>query len=211
MALVSLNGIYAAEDGQNLTSNINTTITDTTNTTTHSTSSEDNQEYDNYPAAGEGSPSFTNEQITQSAIDVEKFLEGNKYLPEYITINGIKVNQATFLQLLTQTTIKINNTDNTTTPLITVKQPTTGTETTTPGTLTKNEYLQLAQNIQTFINNNGQAPGTIPSSLGNIKFQSLLYLYSRALNMHKTYGALPTFLAVRPWNNIPITDTNKKT
>ncbi|PKL73617.1 MAG: hypothetical protein CVV29_02515, partial [Methanobacteriales archaeon HGW-Methanobacteriales-2] len=67
MALVSLNGIYAAEDGQNLTSNINTTITDTTNITpTQSTSSEDNQEYDNYQAAGEGSPSFTNEQITQS-------------------------------------------------------------------------------------------------------------------------------------------------
>jgi len=211
-----LNGIYAAEDGQNLTSNNNITHTTTNNiTTTQSSSSENNAKYYDYQtdvhAAGEGTPSFTNQQITQAAIDVKKFLEGNKYLPEYITINGIKVNQATFLQLLTTTTLKINNSDNTTTPLITVNQPPAGTETTTPRTLTQTEYLTMAQNIANYIIDNGRAPSTVGTVFGNIKFQSLLYLYSRALNMHETYGALPTFLAVRPWNNIPITDTNKKT
>ena len=211
-----MNGIYAAEDGQNLTSNNNITHTTTNNiTTTQSSSSENNAKYYDYQtdvhAAGEGTPSFTNQQITQAAIDVKKFLEGNKYLPEYITINGIKVNQATFLQLLTTTTLKINNSDNTTTPLITVNQPPAGTETTTPRTLTQTEYLTMAQNIANYIIDNGRAPSTVGTVFGNIKFQSLLYLYSRALNMHETYGALPTFLAVRPWNNIPITDTNKKT
>ncbi|MBF4474242.1 MAG: hypothetical protein ISP06_02055, partial [Methanobacterium formicicum] len=197
VALVSVNGIYAVEDGQNLTSSDNLTTTDTnTNATNQSFSSENNSESDNYQAAGEAPPSFTNEQIIQAALDVKRFLEGNKYLPEYITINGIQVNQATFLQLLTQTTIKINNSDTTTTELINIKQPPTGTETVTPGTLTQNEYLNLAQNILTYINTNQQAPATMSTVFGNIKFQSLLYLYTRALSMQKTYGTLPTFLAV---------------
>jgi len=212
VALVSVNGIYAAEDGQNLTPSDNLTTTDTnTNATNQSFSSGNNSESENYQAAGEAPPSFTNEQIIQAALDVKRFLEGNKYLPDYITINGIQVNQATFLQLLTQTTTKINNSDTTTTELINIKQPTTGTETVTPGTLTKTEYLTLAQNIQNYINNNQKAPATMSTVFGNIKFQSLLYLYTRALTMQKTYGTLPTFLAVRPWSNIPITDTNKKT
>ncbi|MBF4474613.1 transglutaminase-like domain-containing protein [Methanobacterium formicicum] len=219
MALVSVNGIYAASDGQNLTSDsyTNTTPPDsnTPATTTQSLSSEDNpnDDYQNndYQAAGEAPPSFTNEQIIQAALDVKKFLEGNKYLPDYITINGIQVNQATFLQLLTTTTTKINNSDTTTTTIINTKLPGTGTETTTPGTLTQTEYLTLAQNIQTFINTNNQAPATMNTVFGNIKFQSLIYLYTRALSMCQTYGTLPTYLAVRPWSNIPITDTNKNT
>ena len=97
MALVSVNGIYAASDEQNLTSDsyINTTPPDsnTTNTTNESSSSGPNPEYNNYQnnyqAAGEAPPSFTNEQIIQAALDVKRFLEGNKYLPDYITINGI--------------------------------------------------------------------------------------------------------------------------
>ncbi|WP_281774323.1 hypothetical protein, partial [Methanobacterium formicicum] len=96
MALVSVNGIYAASDGQNLTSDsyTNTTPPDsnTPATTTQSLSSEDNpnDDYQNndYQAAGEAPPSFTNEQIIQAALDVKRFLEGNKYLPDYITING---------------------------------------------------------------------------------------------------------------------------
>ncbi|MBF4474617.1 MAG: hypothetical protein ISP06_03970, partial [Methanobacterium formicicum] len=195
----------------------NTTPPDssTTNTTNESSSPGNNPEYNNYQndyqAAGEAPPSFTNEQIIQAALDVKRFLEGNKYLPEYITINGIQVNQATFLQLLTTTTIKINNSNTTLTELFYVKLPGTGTETVTPGTLTQTEYLQLAQNIQEYINTNQQAPATMSTVFGNIKFQSLLYLYTRALSMCQTYGTLPTYLAVRPWSNIPITDTNKKT
>ena len=166
-------------------------------------------------AAGEpgeissGKVSFTIQEVINAAIDVKKFLEGNKYLPEYIKINGTLVNQATFLQLLTATTLKINNSDSTLIDLINVKLPGSGTETVTPGTFTKTEYLALAQTIQNYINNNQKAPATISTSLGNLGFDSLIYLYSRGLSLYKSINVLPTFLGVRPWGSVPIIDTGK--
>ena len=153
--------------------------------------------------------SFTIQGIINAASDVKKFLEGNKYLPEYININGTLVNQATFLQLLTATTLKINNSDNTLIDLINVQQPGSGTETVTPGTFTKAEYLALAGTIQTYIGSNQKAPATVSTSFGNIGFNSLIYLYSRGLSLYKSINVLPAFLAVRPWGSIPITDTTK--
>ncbi|WP_286679926.1 hypothetical protein, partial [Methanobacterium sp. 42_16] len=59
---------------------INTTPPDsnTTNTTNESSSSGTNPEYNDYQnndyqAAGEAPPSFTNEQIIQAALDVKRF------------------------------------------------------------------------------------------------------------------------------------------
>jgi DNA-dependent RNA polymerase auxiliary subunit epsilon len=156
-----------------------------------------------------GKVSFTIQEIINAANDVKRFLEGNKYLPEYININGTLVNQATFLQLLAATTIKINNSDSTLIDLINVQLPGSGSETVTPGTFTKTEYLALAQTIQTYISNNQKAPATISTSFGNIGFDSLIYLYSRGLSLYESTNVLPTFLAVRPWGTFPITDTTK--
>ena len=92
--------------------------------------------WNNIPITDTNKKTITTQDITQTAIEVKNFLEYHKYLPDYITINGIVVNQATFLQLLTQTTIKINNQDTTPLTLQNIKQPTTSTDTTQSGTLT---------------------------------------------------------------------------
>ncbi|WP_300426116.1 chitobiase/beta-hexosaminidase C-terminal domain-containing protein [Methanobacterium sp.] len=153
--------------------------------------------------------SFTIEQIIKAANEVKVFVEAYKVLPEYITVNGELVNQATFLQLLSAAVIQINSSDVTPIALNSVKQPTVVYESGSVGTFAVAEYLQVAQQIQSYIENYGMAPGNLTTSLGSIKFNSLLYMYTRALGMYKSNGVLPSFLAVRPWGTFPIVDTNK--
>ena len=213
ITFISLNGIYATGDNQNLSSenNFNNISYNNTNNNQSYSNGNDNQNNE-YMAAGEGNLSFTNEQITNATVEVKNYLEITKTLPTLITINGTKINQAQFLHLLTTVILKINNTNTTTTTLINANLPTTtGTETIVLGTLNKTEYLTIAQNILTYINTNQKAPSTITSNIGTINYQSLIYMYTRALNMYNTNKALPTYLAVKAWtaSNLPITDTSK--
>ena len=198
----------------------NATYNTTTNTASNGTSNTNSNEYngsvsqDNsgLEAAGEATTTFTTQQIITAAIEVKGYVEAYKTLPTLITVNGTKISQAQFLQLLATIILKINNSDITNTTLTEVTLPTTtGTETIVLGTLNSTEYLTIAQNILTYINTNQKAPSTATSNLGTIGFKSLIYMYSRALNMYNTNKALPTYLAVKAWtsSNIPITDTSK--
>jgi hypothetical protein len=205
LAIFSVNSTYAVDNDQNIsynTTNIsNTSIPNILNTNTEGNTT--------FQAAGESPISFTNPQVIKSAAEVKDFLEITGTLPTLITINGTQVSQAQFLQLLTTVVLKVNNANTTSTTLIDVSLPPTGTENVNLGTLTQNEYLTIAQNILTYINTNKQAPNTANSSLGTIKFQSLIYMYTRALYMYKSTSKLPTYLSIRPWGTLPITDTSK--
>ncbi|MFA0847586.1 MAG: chitobiase/beta-hexosaminidase C-terminal domain-containing protein, partial [Methanobacterium formicicum] len=162
-----------------------------------------------FPIVDTNKDSITSQDVVNTAVEVRNFVNYYKYLPEYITVNGIVVNQATFLELLSEAVLKIVNGDTTALTLLNIKQPVSGAETVTHGTFAKTEYLALAQIIQTYIGTNQKAPAIMSTVFGDMKFESLLYLYSRALGMYKSNGVVPSFLAVRPWSSIPITDTSK--
>ena len=206
LAILSVNSTYAVDNDQNISHN----SSKTDNTTNSDILTINNEENTTFQAAGEfSSISFTNQQIIKSSAEVKDFLEITGALPTLITINGTQVTQAQFLHLLNTVIIKINNSNTTSTILIAVNLPVTCTENVNLGTITQNEYLTLAQNILTYINTYKKAPSSITSSIGTINYQSLIYMYTRALNMYKSNSKLPTYLAIRPWGTLPIIDTSK--
>ena len=87
--------------------------------------------------------------------------------------------------------------------------PPTSTEQLTTGTLNTASYIDLANRIAQHIKDNGQAPPYGIIGLGQISYQSQIYLYSRILTQYKNNGTLPTTITVKQWtNNIPIKEIN---
>ena len=64
--------------------------------------------------------------------------------------------------------------------------------------LSKNEYINLAKKISDNISTTGEAPGTIYSSLGKIRFRDALYTFTRILSFYRESGELPSTITFAP-------------
>ena len=143
---------------------------------------------------------FTNQEISKVATDVRAFVDGNGFMPEYITINGIVVNRAQFLYLLTTATVKINNKDNSVTYLQKASVS-DNSDQTTSGSMGLTELLQVAQSIKAYVETNQRAPAYASTSLGQMGFYNLIYTYSRVLEYYKNNQKLPSSLTgIKSWS-----------
>jgi len=64
--------------------------------------------------------------------------------------------------------------------------------------LFKDDYVSLAQTIRDKIKSTGRAPGTIQTSIGNIRFRDVLFTFTRILSSYRESGELPNALTFAP-------------
>lgn len=64
--------------------------------------------------------------------------------------------------------------------------------------LSKNEYVSLAQTIRDNVSSTGEAPGTIHTSNGRIRFRDVLYTFTRAISAYNKSNELPSTLIFAP-------------
>ena len=156
-------------------------------------------------------PTFTNDQILDASSRVKSYIESNKAVPAYVTIGSTQVTMAQFLHLMVTDLLNINNGTTQDITLESVTAPTNPTDSATTGKIYKAEYLNLAQNIKNFIDSNKAAPNYVTSSLGNIQFESAVYMYSRILNFQLANKVLPNYATIGAWPAIIDTMTNTGT
>src|SRR5690606_25915239 len=118
----------------------------------------------------------------------------------------VQVTMPQFLQLVTDNLLNINSGLKTSVTLKNVNNPSSPVEDATSGTLYKSEYLKLAQSIKSSIDNTGTAPDYVTSSLGTIRYESLIYNFSKVLNFQMNNQRLPNTVSVNPW-----TESNQPT
>jgi transglutaminase-like putative cysteine protease len=150
---------------------------------------------------------FTIAQIVSAAGDVKGYIEAYKALPTLINVAGVYVNQAQFLYLLTTCVSYVNDEITTKIGLISADVAQNPSETMTSGNLTKSEYLDLANRIISFMDSNGQAPNYGSTTLGTIRFESLIYLYSRVAAFYGTNKYLPTYAVMKSWSSVTSSNT----
>jgi hypothetical protein len=144
---------------------------------------------------------FTSSQINDAASRVKTFIDNNNRLPSYVTISSVQVSMPQFLQLVTNNLININNGLKTSVTLKSVAYPSNPTENITSGKIYKSGYLSMAKTILSSIDKNGYAPNYMNTSLGKIRYESLIYLYSKILSYQKTNNQLPSYLTVSAWSS----------
>ena len=130
-----------------------------------------------------------------AASGVKNFTETYNDVPGYVVVNNKNSSSPSFLKTATTWTIQLNNGATTPVAISSVNVP-TGPSGSATGTLSKSEYLTVANNVKNFITSNGRAPNYASSSIGNIRYESLLYTYSKILDFYKVNGRLPNTVLV---------------
>ncbi|QUH24152.1 succinylglutamate desuccinylase/aspartoacylase family protein [Methanobacterium alkalithermotolerans] len=153
----------------------------------------------NEPLVSTGN-SYSVAQIEDAATRVRNFIQVNKVLPNYVTINKKQVSMPDFLHILSTTTINLGQSKNTPLTQYTVTAPTYSPEQINSGNIQKAEYLQLAQTIKNHIETTTKAPPSITSSRGTISYESTIYMFSRIIAFHGTQKTLPNFATINNWN-----------
>jgi len=201
------NQFWTANDLQNTTKTVNTTkeqISTTKNTTTK-----------NYAAAGTvktvsstSTTSLTFKNILKASTSLKNFITTNKRLPTSITISGVKLTMPQMLYILSQTIVKMKSGSKTNSKVISVKAPTVNyTETAKDGTLTKSVYLSEATSVYNYIVKNKMAPSTVSSSLGKMRYESVVFMFSKIVSFYGTNNRLPNYSTNTPLIKTPVKNT----
>lgn len=157
-------------------------------------------------ATSSQSVTFTIDQVNQAASSVKSFIDTNNRLPNYVTISGQQIIMPQFLQLLGNAILNINSGKTSSITLKDPDSPINPTESVKSGSIQKTEYIKLVDNLNSFINTNGRLPNYVTSSLGKIRYESLIYMCSKILVFYDTNNRLPSSVSITPWTGITITD-----
>ncbi|MGB9201366.1 transglutaminase domain-containing protein [Methanobacterium sp.] len=174
----------------------NTTSSETKNNTSTLISNQ------NYAAAGTVKTTtpvtFTIKNINTVATKLAIYIKANHKLPNYILVSGKNITLSQFLYILTVDIIKVNSNSKTAITLKNVKTPVLSvTETFTNGNIQKTEYITLAKNVYNYINSYGTAPIIAKSSRGLIRYESLIYSFSKILGYYNTNNRLPAYVSIQ--------------
>ncbi len=142
---------------------------------------------------------FTISQISAASKNVKTYIETKNQLPSSVTINNHKVTMPQFLLLMSDSMKAINSGSKAPITLKRVYYPTKPVQSVKSGNLKKAEYITLANQISAYINSNGRAPNYMNSSLGKIRYESLIYTYTKTITFYTTNKRLPNYVSVYPW------------
>ena len=137
-------------------------------------------------------------QIGNAANTVKNYITTNKTLPTYVTINNQQITMPKFLYLLTAGIIGVNSGSSKSISEKNVISAPNTSGTFKAGNILKTEYISMAQKIESFITANGRAPNYATSSLGEVSFSKLIYMFSAIMGYYQTHGTLPNSVSMSP-------------
>lgn len=142
------------------------------------------------------SNTVTMSQVGSSAGTVKSYYESNKKLPSTVTIASKTMSMASFLNILTIATVQANSGSTSAITLKSVDAASSPYGNIVSGSIPKSEFLSVAQNIISYINDNNKAPNYVTTSIGDLSFDNAVYLYSKIMNYYKSNGRLPSYVSM---------------
>ena len=125
---------------------------------------------------------------------VKSFIESEGKLPDSV-LNGESYTLAQFLYLAAIATININNGDFSDLDSKDAANPDNYNKCGNLGNLV--DYISVAQSIIDYVNANGKAPGSVPSNVGTITFDGLVYAFARVVAFYGNNQQLPAYVTIK--------------
>ena len=149
-----------------------------------------------------GIPPFkkvTLSEISYTSSALKHYIEKYHKLPSNITVGRYTVPMSTMIYLLTNSVYNINNGN---IGLITVRyfrEPVDPFETFSGGTISRTDYINMAHSYKNIMDIRGKALPYIEIKQGKVRYESLIYMYSRIMEAYGLSGRLPVGIPVEPW------------
>lgn len=141
-------------------------------------------------------------ETAETSDRVATFIKNNKRLPNYASLNNTYLSMVDFLYLMVSSVINISNGQLNDIEMKEVEDaPAPSASYTSGKLLTKEEYIQVAKNIQSFIITNGRAPNNATTSIGKLATNDLVYDYSLILSFYKANKRLPNYVTINQISN----------
>lgn len=147
---------------------------------------------------------FKKAEIENVSVQIRNFIKANKTCPEYITVNGNKINRSEYLRFAAYDILEIETGNKADIQIqnMNVINP-TATQSMNNGTLTKQEYITRCWELVRYMDNTRQNPELHTISLGKANLNKCVSIYSWILAEYKVNGKLP--------DSIPISSTSYPT
>ncbi|MDP2837339.1 MAG: NosD domain-containing protein, partial [Methanobacteriaceae archaeon] len=138
--------------------------------------------------------SLTWAEVENSSYAVQTFTESKGDIPSSVSVSGKKVTDNAYLEVLCKAVVKANTNDKTSVSVV-GRGNAPAPSGSASGTLTKSQYLTVANNIKSFYTDNNRAPNYAVSSIGNIRYETLVYMYSKVMNYYRIHDTLPSSIS----------------
>jgi hypothetical protein len=138
-------------------------------------------------------------EVAKASVDVRDFIWGNGYLPELITIGGVQVNRASFLRMVCASILELTKPKDKQLNILTNSYPNPSQKSDNvqdKAQLQKQDYLELANAINTFIKGNGHAPELYTTQYGQLSFYGVIWTMTRVLAYYHENGTLPNYVTL---------------
>ena len=132
---------------------------------------------------------------------VKNYTISTGHVPGYVDVSDKNVTTPSFLNIITTYTVELNKSVKTPVIITSVAKPSSPSGS-AKGTLTKSEYVTIANNIKNYITTQHTAPNYASSSIGNIRYESLVYIYSKIMDYYLNYNILPNTMLVSNINGV---------
>ena len=129
---------------------------------------------------------------------IKNYKEQQGKIPQQTIIENKTLRADDYLYAASNTIINLNQNKRVEITFNSIQPPPKPAGTAT-GTLTKQEYLQAAQNTKNFIETKKRSPNYATTKIGQIRYETLIYTFAKIINHYNTTGKLP--------NSIQITQT----
>ncbi|HOQ19940.1 MAG TPA: pseudomurein-binding repeat-containing protein [Methanothermobacter sp.] len=134
--------------------------------------------------------------VEDAAVRVNRFIQENGRLPRYVSIKNSQVSMPEYLHLLTAS---LTGGD---TIIKNVGLPKNSTGTTLAGSIKLNDYLELAGRVYNFIESENRAPSYATYQGLKIRFESLVWLFTKAIDFKVANQRLPNYISLEKLDNI---------
>lgn len=125
--------------------------------------------------------SLSMSKINSASKSEKTYIETNNELPNNITVSNKPTTSSQFLQQQISDTLNIHRGFTSPISVKSVTNPITEDNTYKLENITQTEYLCIAVMLNNYINTYKKVPPYSTSSLGNIKFESIIYMFSRII------------------------------
>ena len=141
--------------------------------------------------------SFTFSQIKNAAVELRTQYEANNII-NYVTVGSSKLHVQDFLYIMATAVKNLNSGSTGSVSYKSFKAPSSQTDTLKQGTVSKSQFVSLAKSIISYMDSKGTAPSTMSTSLGNIGYYNMIYIFTKIMDVSTT-SYLVTTCSVYNW------------
>ena len=146
--------------------------------------------------------------IVDAASRLKSVIESNWTLPTKIAVGTNSFTIPQFLYLMSEASLILNGDKEGDVLAILVDGPESNSGNVIHSELDKNAYLAISKVISDYCSKNNQAPNNVTSLIGDIKYESLVYMYSRILDYADNQLELPAMVLVNDFLDNPTLTVN---